>query len=117
MCQADDRDIWLGVLLAYKALLLVISLFFAFETRQAKIRHINDTRVIGMCVLGIVILSVVLAAIGVLLEDFVIAVYAVMGILMLFGCTGVLCLLFVPKVCSQYNYYTVVYYSSSKQQV
>ena len=64
-----------------------------------KISQLNDSKLIGMSVYGIVVLSLALAAMGILLETFVEVYYAVMGIMIMLGMTCLLCLIFIPKVC------------------
>lgn len=112
LCRAADpraRYIWLGILLAYKGIFLIVGLFLAFETRKVKIRHLNDSKLIGMSVYGIVVLSVALAAIGIFLEAMVSVFYIVTGLMILVGNTCLLCLIFLPKVglhthtCMAYN--------------
>ena len=101
MCRATNptaRYIWLGILLAYKGILLIVGLFLAFETRKVKIRHLNDSKLIGMSVYGIVVLSVALAAIGIFLENIVDVFYTVTGLMILIGNTCLLFLIFFPKV-------------------
>ena len=101
LCRATNsraRFIWLGILLAYKGILLIIGLFLAFETRKVKIRQLNDSKLIGMSVYGIVVLSVALAAIGIFLEAMVNVFYTVTGLMILVGNTCLLCLIFLPKV-------------------
>ena len=80
LCRARDRFIWLTILFAYKGILLVIGMFLAFETRKVKIRQLNDSKLIGMSVYGIVVLSIALSVIGILLERYVNEFFAVMGI-------------------------------------
>ena len=63
-----------------------------------KISQLNDSKLIGMSVYGIVVLSLALAAMGILLETFVEVYYAVMGIMIMLGMTCLLCLIFIPKV-------------------
>ena len=101
LCRAKNpqaRFIWLGILLAYKGILLIVGLFLAFETRKVKIRHLNDSKLIGMSVYGIVVLSLALAAIGIFLENIVDVFYIVTGLMILVGNTCLLCLIFIPKV-------------------
>ena len=51
-----------------------------------------------MSVYGIVVLSMALAALGILLETFIEVSYAVVGIMIMLGNTFLLCLIFIPKV-------------------
>ena len=76
----------------------MIGMFLAFETRKVKIRQLNDSKLIGMSVYGIVVLSIALSVIGILLERYVNEFFAVMGIMIIFGSTSLLCLIFIPKV-------------------
>ena len=99
LCGSDSRFLWLSVLFIYKGILLMVGIFLAFETRKVKIRHLNDSKFIGMSVYGIVILSVALASTGILLEKNVVVFYAVIGIMVMLGNTSLLCLIFIPKVC------------------
>ena len=103
ICTAPQQYVWLGILFAYKGILLTIGVFLAFETRNVKIRHLNDSHLIGMCVYATVVLSIALAPIGMLLENNVDMYYAVIGFMVLFGTTLILSLLFVPKVSSISN--------------
>lgn len=98
ICTAKDRFIWLGVLFGYKGLFLLIGLFLAFETRKVKISHLNDSRLIGMSVYGIFIISIALAPISVVLETHVDLHYAISSVMILFGVTSFLALITAPKV-------------------
>ena len=105
MCTATNKYIWLGVLLAYKGILLTVGVFLAFETRKVKIRQLNDSHLIGMCVYAIVVLSIALCPIGILLDTHVDIFYGIIGSMVLFGTTLILSLLFVPKVSVTMIYY------------
>ena len=86
------------MLLGYKVILLVVGLFLAFETRNVKIKHLNDSRLIATCIYSTVILCIALIPIGVTLETHVDAYFAIIGILTMFGVTFLVTVLFVPKV-------------------
>ena len=82
----------------YKGGLLVVGVFLAWETRGVHLKHLNDSKLIGASIYGIVVLSVALAAIGILLQSAVNTSYGVIGALLLLGNTSLLCLIFAPKV-------------------
>ena len=63
-----------------------------------KIRELNDSKLIGMSVYCIVILSLALTALSLLLETYVDILYGVVGLMVLLGNTFLLCLIFLPKV-------------------
>ena len=98
LCTADNSYIWLAVLFAYKGILLIVGVILAFQTRKIKIRHLNDSHLIAMCVYGVVILSMALVPIGLALEDNVDLYYALMGLLIMLGVSLLLSVIFLPKV-------------------
>ena len=98
MCLATKSLLWIIILLIWKGLLLVTGLFLAFETRNIKNKHFNDSKLLGMSLAGIVILSLAAAVIGLLLQQFVDVFYALVGLIIILGNTALLCLLFIPKV-------------------
>ena len=61
-----------------------------------------------MSVYGMVVLSIALAAVGILLEANVDVFYAVVGLMIMLGNTSLLCLIFIPKVCVYVCVYTRV---------
>ena len=97
-CSATDSYVWLSILFVYKGALLVVGLFLAWETREVHLKHLNDSKLIGASIYGIVVLSVALAAVGILLQSAVNTSYGVIGALLLLGNTSLLCLIFAPKV-------------------
>ena len=98
ICSASKQYIWIGILFAYKGLLLMVGVFLAFETRNVKISQLNDSHLIGMCVYTTVVLSIALSPVALLLDTNVDIFYGVIGVLILFGTTLILSLLFIPKV-------------------
>ncbi len=76
----------------------MIGVFLAFETRNVKISQLNDSHLIGMCVYTTVVLSIALSPVALLLDTNVDIFYGVIGVLILFGTTLILSLLFIPKV-------------------
>ena len=98
LCRSEHRIIWISILFVYKGILLVVGVFLAFETRNVKIRHLNDSKLIGMSVYMMLVLSISLGAVGLLLETHVDTFYAVVGLMIMIGNTSLLCLIFIPKV-------------------
>ena len=46
VCDSRSRDIFLGILYGYKALLQIIAMVFAFSIRKVKVKGLNDTKFI-----------------------------------------------------------------------
>ena len=107
ICSATDKYVWLSILFVYKGGLLVVGVFLAWETRGVHLKHLNDSKLIGASIYGIVVLSVAMAAIGILLQSAVNTRYGVIGALLLLGNTSLLCLIFAPKVIWTHSMKTV----------
>jgi gamma-aminobutyric acid type B receptor len=58
LCQSQRQDIWTGIILGYKGLLLLLGLFLTYDTRQLKIRYLNDLRStqLAVCNVGVLCL-------------------------------------------------------------
>ena len=99
-CSSDTSHIWIPILLVYKAVELVFSLIFAFETRKVKVKELNDSKIIVFCVYTIVVSAIALIPTTLLLQDKPNVHYAVIGIACLLTATVLLAIIYVPKVTS-----------------
>ena len=120
ICDTQARDIMLGVLYGYKALLQVIALVFSFSIRKVKVKGLDDSIFIAA---SIYVSSIVLAVIIVstyTLKDFLNVFPVVFCTGFLIGTTVILGLVFVPLV-SEDNMlprlYTVESWKLSKQSM
>ena len=98
LCSSDTSHIWIPILLVYKAVELVFSLIFAFETRKVKVKELNDSKIIVFCVYTLVVSAIALTPTTILLHNKPTAQYAVTGIVCLLTGTVLLAITFVPKV-------------------
>uniref|UniRef100_A0A1X7VVZ8 G-protein coupled receptors family 3 profile domain-containing protein n=1 Tax=Amphimedon queenslandica TaxID=400682 RepID=A0A1X7VVZ8_AMPQE len=97
ICSSNHQIPVLSTLLVYKGILLIIGLFLAFETRNIKIKELNDSPLIAMCVYTTVVLSISLTPIGIILTNYVDIHYGLVGSLTMLGVTIILSTLFVPQ--------------------
>ncbi|CAB3241366.1 unnamed protein product [Arctia plantaginis] len=67
-CQSERMTIFIGIIYAYKGLLLVFGAFLAWETRHVSIPALNDSQHIGMSVYNVLMMCIAGAAITLLLE-------------------------------------------------
>ena len=70
----------------------------AWETRHVKIPVLNDSQYIGMNIYNVVLMSVTVVALSSILTDRPTLSYAVVSALIILSTTGLLGLLFLPKV-------------------
>ena len=97
-CDSNSRDICLGILYGYKAVLQVIALVFSFSIRKVKIKGLNDAKSIAVAVYVTSIITAVIIVSFYSLKEYL-NVYATLFCLGLFiGTTAILCLIFIPKV-------------------
>lgn len=99
-CQSEQMNIFVGIIYAYKGMLLIFGAFLAWETRNVSIPALNDSKHIGLSVYNVVIMCVMGAAIALVLSDQKDAVFVLISIFIMFCTTITLILVFVPKVSS-----------------
>ena len=72
--------------------------FLAWETRQVQIPALNDSKYVGMSVYNVAIMCVLGVAVSFVLSEEQTASFIIISIFIVFCTTGTLCLVFVPKV-------------------
>lgn len=103
VCQSLHTKSWLGILYAYKGLLLVVGVYMAWETRHVKIPALNDSQYIGFSVYGAVITSVSVVVLANLISEQVTLAFIIITSIILTSTTATLCLVFLPKMRSIRN--------------
>ncbi|KAM7319727.1 hypothetical protein ACRRTK_021410 [Alexandromys fortis] len=68
-CENTHMTIWLGIVYAYKGLLMLFGCFLAWETRNVSIPALNDSKYIGMSVYNVGIMCIIGAAVSFLTRD------------------------------------------------
>ena len=97
-CDSKSRDISLGILYGYKALLQVIALAFSFSIRKVKIKGLNDAKSIALAVYITSIVTAVIIVSFYSLKEYL-NLYAILFCLGFFiGTTAIQCLTFIPNV-------------------
>ncbi|KAJ8044814.1 Gamma-aminobutyric acid type B receptor subunit 2 [Holothuria leucospilota] len=97
-CTSDHQQYWEGALYGYKSLLLVFGVFLAWETRKVNIPALNDSKLIGLCVYNVVLLTGISVGVKlVLTRDPSMSFLFTSGI-RIFATTMVLGIIFIPKV-------------------
>lgn len=100
-------NIFVGVIYAYKGMLLIFGAFLAWETRNVSIPALNDSKHIGLSVYNVFIMCVMGAAIALVLSDQKDAVFVLISIFIMFCTTVTLILVFVPKVKSFLTFFSI----------
>ena len=98
VCTSESSHIWIPILAVYKAVELVFSLIFAFETRKVKVKELNDSRMVIFSVYTIVATAIAVAPVLAFLAEAVTIKYAIAGIICLASSTLLLGMNFIPKV-------------------
>ncbi|CAO1311189.1 unnamed protein product [Diamesa serratosioi] len=103
VCRSLHTKSWLGILYAYKGLLLVVGVYMAWETRHVKIPALNDSQYIGISVYGAVITSASVVVLANLLSERVTLAFIIITSIILTSTTATLCLVFLPKMNDIWN--------------
>jgi gamma-aminobutyric acid type B receptor len=96
--HCDANMVWYGIIFGWKGLLLIFGLFLAYETRSAKIKQINDARLVGMSVYNVVILCTITGPVSIVISNQVNAHFAFIAFTIIFCCFMSMALVFVPKI-------------------
>jgi len=97
-CKSDKMTIFVGVIYAYKGLLLLFGAFLAWETRNVQIPALNDSKYVGMSVYNVMIMCVLGVAISAVLNEQRNSAFILIAVFIIFCTTLTLCLVFVPKL-------------------
>ncbi|XP_035908768.1 gamma-aminobutyric acid type B receptor subunit 2 [Anopheles stephensi] len=98
LCRSRHYESWLGMLYAYKGLLLIVGVYMAWQTRNVKISALNDSQYIGISVYSVVITSASVVVLANLLYEKVTLAFIITAGFVLVSTTATLCLLFLPKI-------------------
>lgn len=97
-CNCADLTLWLVVILAFKALLVLAGGFLAWQTRKLYIPALNDTQHCVSCMFVVVVFCVAGAIVAFTATLYPSVYYGVIGGLVIFATTLILVLLFINKV-------------------
>ncbi|KAK0397022.1 hypothetical protein QR680_001946 [Steinernema hermaphroditum] len=104
LCQSKHQEVWIGLILGEKCLLLVFGLFLAYESRKFKLKYVNDSRLVGVAIYNVAILSLVTGPIVTLLiRSQADANFAFVSFTVLLCTYMSLGLVFVPKMLHVYR--------------
>ncbi|KAF6023760.1 GABA-B-R1 [Bugula neritina] len=97
-CSCDHMTKWIAVIYSYKGLLLLAGLFLAYETRNVKIRFINDLKFVAMAIYNILVLCVVSVPVTLIIPYQHNALYGFISVAIILSCYLSLSLIFIPKM-------------------
>jgi len=97
-CQANFY--WYYLIFCYKGLLLVFGLFLAYETRSVKLRQLNDSKLVGMCIYNVAIMCFITGPVSLvnLMRQQANYHFLFISITIIFCCSLSMILIFIPKV-------------------
>ena len=99
ICIASKgRNIFLGILYGYKAVLQIVALIFAFSIRKVRVKGLDDTLYIGPAVYVTSIATAVILVSTYTLGGYVNGFAALWCTGLFVGTTCILLLVFIPKV-------------------
>ncbi|XP_067951624.1 gamma-aminobutyric acid type B receptor subunit 1-like [Watersipora subatra] len=97
-CSSKHMTAWIGITYGYKGFLLIVGLFLAYETRNVKIRAINDLRLLAMAVYNIVVLCLIAVPVTLIIPNQHNARFAFVSVATIISCVLTVALLFIPKM-------------------
>ena len=103
VCDSKNRDIALGILYGYKAVLQIVALVFSFSIRKVRVKGLNDAKYIAAAVYVTSIVTAVIIVSLYSLKTFLNLYAALFGLGFFIGTTVILVLVFIPKVIIQHH--------------
>ena len=98
-CTGKNVEMWVALIYVSKGILLLYGLFLAYETRNVVYAHLNDSRVIGICVYNVVVLSTIGAFLALILKnEQYVELYSALSVCISFPAAATISLIFIPKV-------------------
>ncbi|XP_041354484.1 gamma-aminobutyric acid type B receptor subunit 2-like [Gigantopelta aegis] len=103
-CVSDYDEHFRFLVFGFQATILLFGVFLAFTTRKVNIPILNDSKVIGLCIYNVIVLSIVGVPISLVLNDNFSLKYGLISTIIILGTTITQCLIFVPKVLALKKY-------------
>ncbi|KAM7451763.1 hypothetical protein ABFA07_000778 [Porites harrisoni] len=98
-CTGKNVEMWLALIYVSKGILLLYGLFLAYETRNVVYAHLNDSRIIGICVYNVVVLSTIGAFLALILKnEQYVELYSALSVCISFPAAATISLIFIPKL-------------------
>ncbi|ESO83683.1 hypothetical protein LOTGIDRAFT_133032 [Lottia gigantea] len=97
-CTSENEIYYTGTLFGIQGILMLLGAFLAWETRKVKIEALNDSKLIGVCIYNVVVLSILGVTVSFALGDNINLRYSLDSAVVLLATTVTECLIFVPKV-------------------
>ncbi|XP_046559273.1 gamma-aminobutyric acid type B receptor subunit 1-like, partial [Haliotis rubra] len=101
-CTSTNQIYFVGTLFGIQGILLLLGTFLAWETRKVKIDGLNDSKMIGLCIYNVIVLSFLGATVSMTLGSQLDLNYALTSIIVIIATTVTMCLIVVPKVSKPY---------------
>ncbi|ELU15902.1 hypothetical protein CAPTEDRAFT_22430, partial [Capitella teleta] len=98
VCSSPNGLYFTAVLYCVQGLLMAFGVFLAWETRKVKLEALNDSKLIGLAIYNVLVLSVVGAVINYAIDDDMNLLYGITSGIMTAGTMLTSNIIFVPKV-------------------
>lgn len=98
VCKSKVRDIFLGILYGYKAVMQIVALILAFTTRKVKVKGLNDALYIAVAIYITSLLWAVVIVSTYSLAEYLNIFTTVFCFGLFVGTSAIMSLVFIPKV-------------------
>ncbi|XP_048240319.1 gamma-aminobutyric acid type B receptor subunit 1-like [Haliotis rufescens] len=97
-CTSTKQIYFVGTLFGIQGILLLLGTFLAWETRKVKLDGLNDSKMIGLCIYNVIVLSFLGVTVSMTLGSQIELNYALTSIIVIIATTVTMCLIVVPKI-------------------
>eukprot|EP00753_Platysulcus_tardus_P014545 PLAT4394.1.p1 GENE.PLAT4394.1~~PLAT4394.1.p1 ORF type:complete len:844 (-),score=335.09 PLAT4394.1:94-2625(-) len=102
-CSSADSN-WQFVLYAYDGVLLLFGGWLTFQVRHVRVKSMNDSKLIGMCLYTLLLVSVVVVPTSFIVRSNLLGSYLLIELSVILSVTAVVLILFSPKLAFAVRY-------------
>ncbi|XP_041354156.1 gamma-aminobutyric acid type B receptor subunit 1-like [Gigantopelta aegis] len=97
-CDSENQIYFLGILFGIQGILMLLGSFLAYETRKVSVPGLNDSKMIGVAIYNVVVLSVLGVTVSLALRLKIDLTYCLSSGILILATTVTQCLIMVPKI-------------------
>ncbi|XP_041350739.1 gamma-aminobutyric acid type B receptor subunit 2-like [Gigantopelta aegis] len=102
-CYSQKQIYFLGCLLTFHGIILLFGVFLALQTRKVKIDGLNDSKMIGVCIYNLVVLSFLGVTVSLTLKFDHELNYGITSCIIIVATTVTQCLIVLPKIIGHFS--------------
>ncbi|XP_041350598.1 gamma-aminobutyric acid type B receptor subunit 2-like isoform X3 [Gigantopelta aegis] len=102
-CTSSNQIYFMGTLFGVQGIILLFGVFLSLQTRKVTVDGLNDSKMIGVCIYNVVVLSFLGVMVSLTLKSNVDLHYGIISCIIILATTVTQCLIIIPKIKGHFN--------------